>query len=70
MPKETLKCPYCKHKFHTPVTDLHEDYTFIDKCDNCKRYLLVTLHADGNKPTIVELPKDYKMQTNQNAVQY
>lgn len=57
-PQNYVKCKFCEHKLNRPITKLKEDFTYIDYCARCKRFLCVTLHPDG-RVDMFECPKDF-----------
>lgn len=62
-----VKCKFCEHKLNRPISKLKEDFTYVDYCTKCKRYLCVTLHPDGSVD-MFECSKNYVPGTP-NAIQ-
>ena len=60
--KKSIKCKFCEHPLNRPITKLDVDYTSVDYCTKCKRFLCVTTHPDGSVE-MFECPKDYDPET-------
>lgn len=59
MAKRYVTCRYCHHKLNRPLTQLDVDYSSVDHCEKCKRYLYVTVHPDGSVD-MYECKKDFE----------
>lgn len=57
--KKIIKCRYCEGKINRPITKPKEDFTFVERCKTCKRYLCITIHPDGSV-TMFECHRDYE----------
>ena len=57
--KKFVKCKFCNKKLNRPLVNPKEDFTFVDHCETCKRYLCITLHPDGSVD-MFECKSDYE----------
>jgi len=63
-----VKCRYCEHKLSRPITKPKEDFVYVDRCHDCKRYLCITIHPDGSYD-MIECSRDYEPPTTKSIQQ-